>query len=117
MNDITLEAEAAVNVEQEEALTSIKKALLPHVGELLDGFAELLGDLPPEDIDPAIYGGVGKTLVATLEQTAPQLSEAARWSYSYAVCEMLRERLKRTTAPMIAPSEQREDDDGDKQEH
>jgi hypothetical protein len=80
--------------EQELALSSIKDALRPHVGTPLDEFAELLADVPEFDLDPAIYGGVGRLLVETLQQTQPQLSDSMKWAMSFAFCELLSERIR-----------------------
>jgi hypothetical protein len=103
-------------IKRDKALADLQDAIRPDVSDALDAFAELLGGLPPEDIEPAIYGGIAKDLVRILEETAPEMPESLRWSLPYAFAELLRERLKRTTAPMIAPSEKSEAG-ADEEEH
>jgi hypothetical protein len=86
-----------MNTAEQEALSQIKETLLPHVGEQIDQFCQLFADVPDTDLEPAIYGGLGNLLVKTIEQTSPQISEAMRWSLSYAVCDLLRERMRSVT--------------------
>jgi hypothetical protein len=103
-------------IERDKALVALQDAIRDDVSDALDAFAELLADVPAADREPMIFGGIAKDLVKILEETAPQLPESLRWSLPYAFAELLRERLKRTTAPMIAPSEQSEAG-ADEEEH
>jgi hypothetical protein len=107
-----------MRTEQEEAaaLLKIKQTIAPDVEVLLEQFVQLLSDLPGDRIDPACFGGIGNLIVKLLEERAPQIPEASRWGYAYAVADLLRERLlERSTVQSLSRGDG--DDDADEQQH
>jgi hypothetical protein len=82
--------------EQCHAIDAIYDAL-PEAGPLLDEFANLLSDVPNDDLDREI-NNVGHVLMLTLKKTAPELSEAQHYGLPFAFIEKLRSRMRETTA-------------------
>jgi hypothetical protein len=63
--------------EQQAALDLITDTLRPHVGDMLNQYAELLADVPDEDLDREIANR-GHCMVLAFDQVAPNVSEPLR---------------------------------------
>jgi hypothetical protein len=82
---------------EQQALAEIKAMIQSHVGDAIEQFAEILARVPESDLDPAIFGGIGKLLVRELQKA--DLSESTQWSLPFAFCELLRERMRERRMP------------------
>ena len=69
-------------VEQQRALDYIQDTIRPHVGEMLRDFAELLADVPKDDLDREI-DNLGHCLKLAFDQVSPKVPESVRWSLPY----------------------------------
>ncbi len=78
--------------EQQDALNLIKNALRPHVRDMLDEFADLLANVPDEDLSREI-DKLGNCIKLAFDRVAPHVSESMRWSMPYGFTILLRERL------------------------
>jgi hypothetical protein len=81
--------------QRQNALLQIQGMLKPQAGPLLDEFAEMLVDVPDDDLDREI-NNIGYILMLALKRTAPTLSEAMQFGLPFAFAEMLGERVRQS---------------------
>jgi hypothetical protein len=79
-------------VTRDEALFELQQAITPGGLALVDDFATMLADVPPEDIERET-ANIGHIIMMILKRTAPQMSESSQVSLPYAFVCLLRERV------------------------
>jgi hypothetical protein len=82
--------------EQEKALTEIQKAFvaMPETESMLAGYAALLANTPADDIERQC-NNIGHCFYLTLQQTAPDMSEAMQLGLPYAISRLLLQRMQK----------------------